>query len=159
MNSPLSGQRLAFPAWALLGVLPAVAACDGYMELEGYAYEWLNPPPGIGSDVVGDAQPPLGREVIPLDGVEVRMRAGRDFEGMNRNEILATELWEYDQAVSTEANGSFSVGFTVPPHPFYRAVQAKREGFEPAAASFPHDTFTHRVLIYMVRDKGLVPDQ
>lgn len=70
MSSPLSGQRLAFAAWAVLGVPPAVAACDGYMELEGYAYEWLNPPPGFGSDIVVDAEPPLGRELIPLDGVQ-----------------------------------------------------------------------------------------
>jgi hypothetical protein len=140
-------------------LMAALVACDGYMSLEGYAYEWINPPVDANSEIIVDGEPPAGRAVAPIEGVEVRMRAWENYEGMSAEEILATPLDEYDLADSTAADGSFDVGFTVAPFLTHGAVQATKEGFKAAAVGFPHDTFIHRVLVYLVRSDSPEPNR
>ena len=118
----------------LLVALCSGAGCDGFISIEGRAYEWVSPPASARSSVYVDERLPDTVQLRPLEGVTVVVFHGADYA---EEPIDPGTPWK--TVDTTMSSGLFRTSSTTAPGSFHAAIRATKEGFEPAEAVFLHD--------------------
>jgi hypothetical protein len=137
------------PSSASIIVLVALvtAACDGYIGVEGRAYEWVGAGEADRGYVVIDSlSAPLPAQLVAVPGVEVVVEPWTPGQRAN---ISRPELWT--ERAKTDSTGYFKTGTTAKPGKYDATITVAVEGYDPLQTTFRHDRFRHHAIVILVR--------
>jgi hypothetical protein len=130
-----------------------VVGCDGYLGVEGRAYEWIEANPIDNSFILVDKlDRVLPAELKPLKDVEIVIEPWSADKRPEDNKNA--ELWT--QRIKTDKNGYFKTGSTAAPSKFNATISVRDPRFKKVEHIFYHDRLHHFVLIVLVREKKTV---
>ncbi len=139
-----------------VSILLAVAllnACDGYIRVEGTAYEWVGAGRNQSSLIVVDSSQSLpAGNLQPLPGVRLLLLHGTDYRGREPVDIVPRADGLFQEEAVSAHDGSFAMRAVTAPHEFHAVMRAQVVGYKPAFSTFVHDRRDHRAVIIMVRE-------
>jgi hypothetical protein len=136
----------------LVGAL-LLSACDGYIRVQGVAYEWTNASRHAESVIVVDSSQsvPAG-SLQPLPGVRLWLLHGMDYRGREPIDIVPRPDLLYQAEAVSDQDGKFSMGGVTAPKKFHAALRAEMAGYRTAYLTFLHDRADHRAVVVMVKE-------
>ncbi len=132
----------------LLRLVPVAAiACDGYIAVDGRVYartagDTLRP-----SEAFIDRDPPDTAGLLPLPGAAVWVfhRPG------DTASVTPYQLWVNRD--TTGPSGRFHTASTTASARFTALLRVRRIGYQGVDAPFVHDTFNHRAVVILTRER------